>query len=355
MSKVMRYGALISLVALFAFAGCVIADGNYKYKGTRVEVETIDLDGIEIVEFVLGSEDVVVMTEEVSSADFEIEKTYRANEREYGQELLDEAEILFKRRGNRLVVERKKERNLGLSQITKGYVSIDIDVALPAGIRLDVNTGSGDVELSDREGLVEVDTGSGDVEIGVAAGGLDVNTGSGDMIIDTARHDVVLDAGSGDIFVGGIGGNCRISTGSGDVTVRKVAGDIGVGTGSGDVEINNSMGAVKAGTGSGDVDVLHHTGSADINTSSGDVTLGLDGGEGDIIIDTSSGEVDIVMYGGDAYEVDISTGSGSISSHVPLTVRDASRRRLSGRYGEGGFSLSVNTASGSVSITRGAI
>ena len=65
MSKVKRYGALIGFIALFAFAGCVIADGNFKYKGTRVEVETVDLDGIEIIEFILGSEDVVIMTEEV--------------------------------------------------------------------------------------------------------------------------------------------------------------------------------------------------------------------------------------------------------------------------------------------------
>lgn len=355
MIRFIRYGALFSIVALFAFTGCVIGGGNFKYRGTRVEVEIIDLDGIEVVEFILGSEDVVIMTEEGQSADFTIEKTFRANEQEYGEELLDEAEILFRRRGDRLVVERKKDKHLGLSQLTKGYVSIDIEVGLPAEMRLSVHTGSGDVEIADREGPVEINTGSGDVEVGVAAAGLDVNTGSGDMKIETARHVVNLESGSGDIFVGGIGGNGKISTGSGDVTVRKVAGEIGIGTGSGDVEINNSVGAVTADTGSGDVEVLHHTGSANLNTASGDVTLGLDGGEGEIIIDTSSGEVDIIMYGGDAYEVDISTTSGSISSHVPLTVRDASRRRLSGRYGEGGFSLSVSTASGSVSIMRGAI
>jgi hypothetical protein len=61
------------------------------------------------------------------------------------------------------------------------------------------------------------------------------------------------------------------------------------------------------------------------------------------------------MYGGDAYELDISTASGSISSQIPLTVRDASRRRLSGRYGSGGFSLSVSTSSGSISLVKGAI
>ncbi len=355
MIKLTRYGALIGIMAMFVFAGCVIAEGNFKYRGTRVEVETIDLEGIETIEFILGSEDVIVTTEEVGKADFNIEKTFRANEKEYGEELLDKAEITFTRRGDRLVVERKKETHLGLSQVTKGYVSIDISVGLPARMRLDVHTGSGDVEIADREGLLKIDTGSGDVEVGVAGGGLKVDTGSGDMKIGTARHDVNLDAGSGDIFVGGIGGNGRISTGSGDVTVRKVAGDIGVGTGSGDVQIDTSVGAVKAGTGSGDVDVLHHTGSADLSASSGDVTLGLDGGEGDIVIKTSSGEVDIIMYGGDAYEIDVSTGSGSISSQIPMTVRDASRRKLSGRYGEGGFSLTVNTASGGVSIKRGAI
>jgi hypothetical protein len=65
--------------------------------------------------------------------------------------------------------------------------------------------------------------------------------------------------------------------------------------------------------------------------------------------------VDVILYGGDAYEVEVETGSGSISSHIPLTVRDASRRRLSGRYGSDGFSITVKTSSGSVSLMRGAV
>jgi DUF4097 and DUF4098 domain-containing protein YvlB len=330
-------------------------NGNFKYKGTRVEVEPMDLEGIEVVEFQLGSEDIVVMTEEGREVEFKIEKTYRANDRECGEELLDEAEILFERRGERLIVKRKKEKDLGLSQVTKGYVSIDIEVGLPAEIELDISTGSGDVEIANRGGQVSVNTGSGDVEVGEADGGLEVNTGSGDVTVKAARHAVRLSTGSGDVRVGGIGGEATVHTGSGDVTVGKVAGDVDVGTGSGDVEIDNSMGKVGAHTSSGDVDVPHHTGSADIGTSSGDVMLGLYGGEGEIIIKTSSGEVDVTLYGGDAYELEVETGSGSISSHIPLTVRDASRRRLSGRYGTGGFSITIKTSSGSVSLMKGAV
>jgi hypothetical protein len=263
-------------------------NGNFKYKGTRVEIETVDVDGVEVVEFMLGSEDVVVLTEEGRRAEFKIEKTYRANDRDYGEELLAEAEILFERRGGRLIVERKKERDLGLSRLTKGYVSIDIEVGLPSDVHLDVNTGSGDVEIADRGGRVDINTGSGDVEVGEADGGLKVNTGSGDVTIEAARHAVRLSTGSGDVSVGGIGGGASVHTGSGDVTIGKVAGDVGVSTGSGDVEISNSMGSIDAHTSSGDVDLHRHTGSADIGTSSGDVMLGLDGGEGDIVIKTRS-------------------------------------------------------------------
>jgi hypothetical protein len=211
--RITKLGALFAIAAMLLLSGCVIADGNFKYRGTRVEVETVDLGGVEVVEFNLGSEDLVITTEEVGTASFTIEKTYRANEKEYGEELMDKAEILFNRHGDRLVVERKKDKSLGLSQITKGYVSIDIEVALPAGLALDIDTGSGDVEVADREAMLAIDTGSGDVETGVAAGGLNVDTGSGDMRIKTARHNVNLKAGSGDIFVGGLGGDARIGTG----------------------------------------------------------------------------------------------------------------------------------------------
>ena len=353
--RIIHCAVIAALLGIFVLSGCVIVGGNFKYKGTRVEVETVDLEGLEVIEFRLGSEDLIITTENVGKADFSIEKTYRANERKYGEKLLDEAEILFRRRGDRLVIERKKEKDMGLTRLSKGYVSIDIEVALPAAMELDVHTGSGDVEIADREERVTIDTGSGDVEMGVAAAGLEVKTGSGDMTIESGRHVVKLGAGSGDIRVGGLSGTADISTGSGDVTVRKIAGDMEVSTGSGDVEINNSMGKIDASTGSGDVDIPHHAGGAELNTSSGDVMLGVDGGDGDITIKTSSGEVDIVFYGGDAYEVDVHTGSGSISGQIPLIVKDASRRRLSGSYGRGGFTVKVSTSSGGVSLTRGAI
>jgi len=350
----MKKAASPAVLALVLVSGCVV-NGNFKYKATRVEVETVDLAGIEAVEFNLGSEDVVIKTAETRQAEFTIEKTVRAVEKKYAEDLLDEAEMLFERHGDKLVVKRKKDKSMGVSGVTKGRVSIDIEVGLPAALGLEINTGSGDVEVADREGMLTINTGSGDVETGAAASGLNVCTGSGDMAIDAARYDVQLSAGSGDISVGGLGGKARIGTGSGDVRVRKVTGDVVLSTGSGDIRIDRSVGALSAGTGSGDVDLLHHTGGADINTASGDVMLGIDGGEGDIAVTTSSGEVDIVIYGGDAYEVEIGTDSGSISSRVPLTVREASRKKLSGRYGEGGFSLRVSTSSGAVSLARGAI
>jgi hypothetical protein len=353
--RLLRYGVPACVAALLVMSGCVITEGNFKFRGTEVTSKSVDLGGIEVVEFILGSEDVVIETDEVQTAEFMIKKTYRAREREYGEGLLKEAEILFNRHGDRLVVERKKEKDLGITRLSKGYVSIDIAVGLPADIRLEVDTGSGDVEIADRSAPVKVDTGSGDVRMGEASSGLEVSTGSGDMIVEAARQSVNLSAGSGDITVGGVGGKAELHTGSGDVTVRKLTGEAEVSTGSGDVEISNSSGSVKAVTGSGDIEMSHHSGSTDLNTSSGDVDLGIDGGDGDIGVKTSSGEVDIVVYGGDAYEVEIATSSGSISSRLPLTVRDASRRKLSGHYGSGGFNLRVTTSSGGVSIVRGAI
>jgi hypothetical protein len=346
---------VLGVAALVALSGCMLVEGGFKYKGTKVEIQTADISGIDIVEMNLGSEDVVVTSDDVREAQFEIKKTYRANDREYGEELLDEAEIIIERDGRRLVVERKNEGRSGLSRITKGYVSIDITVGLPADIELSIHTGSGDVNLAERNAPVEITTGSGDLEVAAAAHDLEARTGSGDIEVGKAGGEVNFHTGSGDVYAREVEGPLDVSTGSGDVSLRSVAGDFEIGTGSGDVEVEISAGDAQASTGSGDISLSHHTGGVDLSTSSGDVILGLDGGRGDVMIKTASGEVDVVLYGGDAYEVDIETGSGSISSRIPLTVSDASRRRLEGHYGEGGFSIRVRTSSGGISLMRGAI
>jgi DUF4097 and DUF4098 domain-containing protein YvlB len=355
MKRKRRGHMLFCILAGLVLAGCTLTEG-FEYSGTASSTEVMPLGGVEVVEFRLGSEDVEVVSKEDTDATFIIKKAWKANDKEYGQKLLDEVEITIERDGDRLVIKREgsKVRD-GWDMITKGYVSIDITVTIPADVRLDIATGSGDIDLDDRTAPVKVSTGSGDVVAAQMGAGFEMDTGSGDIHLRSVNGLFKFSSGSGDIRVDEVYGRVETSSGSGDVDIDLVRGDVKVSTGSGDVGLGTLEGNLHARTSSGDVTVHDHKGEADIGTSSGDVELRSNSGTGILNIDTSSGDVDVVVFDVDSVEVDLRTSNGVIRTRLPLVVEDASRRRLLGRAGRGDLKIDVSTTSGDISVRQGSI
>jgi hypothetical protein len=129
------------------------------------------------------------------------------------------------------------------------HCSVDVHAVVPAGLAVDVQTGSGDLDVSGLLGTLVLHTGSGDVRgQGLAAIELAAQTGSGDISLEVNEpaQNVRLQTGSGDVALGVPAGSYRLSnsTGSGDRRVHDVEGDpaapgvIEIRTGSGDVTID---------------------------------------------------------------------------------------------------------------------
>jgi DUF4097 and DUF4098 domain-containing protein YvlB len=85
------------------------------------------------------------------------------------------------------------------------------------------------------------------------------------------------------------------------------------------------------------------------------VAVGVSGSDGSVEVKTASGDIDVALYGNDSVELDISTMQGTITSKIPIIVKEASRRHLVGVSGAGALKLKLETSSGSVSVTRGSI
>jgi hypothetical protein len=303
----------------------------------------------------LGAADIDVVTKEGPEAEFIIKKTYRASEEAYGKKLLREAVVSIERDGSTLVVERKESSRINPDMLLKGYVSIEITATVPAGIALDFLTGSGDLKIDDRAAAISIRSGSGDVAVGNAGAGFDMRSGSGDVRLQSARGTVKASTGSGDIFLGTIEGDTRVSTGSGEIDIENIVGDLSLGTGSGDITVAASRGTASVKTGSGDIEFRGHGGSADVVTSSGDVEFGVSGSEGNVNLRTSSGEIYVTFYAAESAELDITTLTGTITSKIPIVVKEASRRHLVGVAGSGQLKLRIETNSGSVSVARGSV
>jgi DUF4097 and DUF4098 domain-containing protein YvlB len=340
------------LVAL-ACPGCI--EEQFRYKGQKTDTETIDLTGVEAVELKLGSADVEIVSGNVGGGNFIIRKTYRTNDDDYADELLRSAEIKFEKRGSTLYITRPEREKVGIEFFSKGYVSISMTAMIPAGVSLDLVTGSGDFDIDDRTAPVKVRTGSGNVRMATAGAGFEGRSGSGDMRVRTVRGGASISTGSGSIYADDIEGGFRASTGSGDVTVDRVVGSIDISTGSGDVRVGSSDGQATVGTGSGDVRFGDHRGSAEVTTSSGEIDFMTVAEPGEVRLKTASGDVDVVVSNTESVEMDIGTSSGSITSQIPIVVKEATRRRLHGISGGGAWNLHVSTVSGDVTVRTGSI
>ena len=137
-------------------------------------------------------------------------------------------------------------------------ISIDYDITLPRASAITAGTGSGDIEIQDVGASLKAETGSGNVQAHGIHGTALLETGSGNIELgETANGDVRAQTGSGNIHLDGIAGGLRASTGSGDIEISgNPTTDWKLETGSGSIRMNLGSGArfnLNASTGSGTV------------------------------------------------------------------------------------------------------
>ncbi len=176
-------------------------------------------------------------------------------------------------------------------------ISIDYEVTLPQASTIEASTGSGDVELQDVGARFKGSSGSGSVR---------------------ARN---------------LHGPANLESSSGDIELTESApGDVRAQTGSGSVRLNGISGGLKAGTGSGDIEVNGNPAS-------------------DWKLDTGSGSVRLTVGSAARFNLNASTGSGSIRTQQPIQMQgEINRHRVNGTVNGGGPTLRINTGSGDVDI-----
>jgi hypothetical protein len=166
---------------------------------------------------------------------------------------------------------------------------------------------------------------------------LNLRSGSGDVDVEHLGRFISASSGSGSVRVHGVHGPADLHSGSGDIELQEeAAGEVKAETGSGSIRINGLNGTLMARTGSGDIEANGHlTGAARLASGSGSVHLNL---------------------APDAhFNLEGSTGSGSIRVHFPNAPQqsDESRHHLTGAVNGGGPVLEARTGSGDIEISNG--
>ncbi|WP_312867696.1 DUF4097 family beta strand repeat-containing protein [Amycolatopsis pithecellobii] len=190
--------------------------------------------------------------------------------------------------GKRLVVRAPKALPLRNTPIA-------VKVRAPAGSSLEIRAGSADVTVTGTSGRADVLTGAGEVKLDQTEGAAIVRTGSGGIQLGPTLAGLQLRTGSGSVEVASLSGSATVVTGTGNVWVGAASGEIMARSGSGDLSV--------AGAADGSLELI-----------------------------TGSGEIRVGVRPGVAAEVDLSSGSGKVSSElevgmeqpegdVPLKVR----------------------------------
>ncbi|TAK33201.1 MAG: hypothetical protein EPO21_13585 [Chloroflexota bacterium] len=173
-----------------------------------------------------------------------------------------------------------------------------------------------------------------DVEVAVPAGlAVQVTSGAGRIKIDGATRDVTVATRSGKVELTNIGGNVRANLISGDFRAQNVGGEVMATTVSGSIEIVKAAGLREVSTTSGRVivdSVLRQP--ASIRTISGDVRL--------FVSPDSS------------FRLDYASTSGDVRDELPLTAETRDRHRFLGTYNRGDNVLTVRTVSGDLRVMR---
>ncbi len=151
----------------------------------------------------------------------------------------------------KLTLENKEGRAVLASEVKGDLFSsfsdvrIDLTVSCPKQMDLNVDDGSGGIEIKSLSGKVNIEDGSGEVQVEDIQGDVNIEDGSGGIEVKEITGDVSIEDGSGSMTVLNVGGNLTIDDGSGSIDVDGVGKDLILeDTGSGSVNYRNVKGRV---------------------------------------------------------------------------------------------------------------
>jgi hypothetical protein len=217
-----------------------------------------------------------------------------------------------------------------------------IRVVLPSRMRSCDDDCDGEIKVSvPRVARVDADTVSADVTVSEAAGPVRVNTVSGEVGLRTRSRDIEASSVSGDVEVVGNGADGRIEARSvsGDVRIQGVSAELQVESVSGNVDVQRSK-----------------LTRLSMKSTSGDVAYGGSiTGTGSFEFQTVSGDVKIALEGPRDATYDISTFSGDIDNSFGPKARRTSEYapgyELRFTEGKGAARIRINSLSGEVDLT----
>jgi hypothetical protein len=220
---------LISAAALAALGAPALAAQDY----TAPRSATLPTSGVRRVE-VIGRSGSLRIDGRSSSREVRVRGTARASSRS----LLEEIKLIAETKDGTIYIEADIPEHKGWGWNDDDHQALDLVIELPADMPLDVEDGSGELEIH-NVGALDLRDGSGGATIEHVGGPLRVKDGSGELSIIDVKGDVEVTDGSGSLEIRDVQGGVEIDNkGSGELRITNVAKSIHVrAKGSGTVDV----------------------------------------------------------------------------------------------------------------------
>ncbi|GIF62617.1 hypothetical protein Ais01nite_06520 [Asanoa ishikariensis] len=152
---------------------------------------------------------------------------------------------------------------------------IEVEIALPAGSRLDGDNGAGDLDAEGSLGETRYKTGFGAIRL-AETGRLRVNTGAGDITVAHVNGDAEVTTGTGRLHIGAVDGTATVKNSSGETWVGEVGGALRANSANGDIAVDRARGGAALKTANGSLRVLEAVrGRVSLETAAGSLEVGI--------------------------------------------------------------------------------
>jgi DUF4097 and DUF4098 domain-containing protein YvlB len=156
----------------------------------------------------------------------------------------DKVLLQLVKKGSTIELKAMVKRGRWLSFKDPG-IAIDLDIIVPADLNIEIDDGSGSLQVIDIEGDLDIDDGSGSITINNIGGDVRIDDGSGNLDLSTVAGNVNIDDGSGNLILNDVAGDVFIDDGSGLVNIDGVRGNVTIDDSSGSINIYQLAGHFK--------------------------------------------------------------------------------------------------------------
>jgi DUF4097 and DUF4098 domain-containing protein YvlB len=228
-----------------------------------------------------------------------------------------------------------------------GYDSEELEGAEPI-----VCTHEGDYLRVHKNKSVDAD----DLDIRVAVPAqcvVEISTTDADVSAHGIEADLQVQTGDGEVSAIAVQGTTRIRTAGGDISMDDVRGDVVVETTDGDFNARDLHASLRATSANGELTILcSKLVSAFLEANNGDIELETSlVPEGVYGIHIPNGDTEIRLPPETGADVLLKSDNGELSCRLPAKNVEKSKKKWSGRLGDGGAKITVESANGDIKVS----